>query len=115
MINILPDNLRLHPTEKTWVAAWIVTVAEPLTSTRRKFEYEQRITGIAVDKAQSVAALFTGAISMIMQALPDEDPWRKLTTTPDGDVVMDDGGALSWDAATDLVAPSSSDLRLDPM
>ncbi|MGJ9402403.1 hypothetical protein [Arthrobacter sp. KK5.5] len=112
---ILPDSLRLHPTEKTWISAWIVTVTEPLTDARRKVEYERRIVDIATTKAQSVASLFTGAISMLMQALPDEDPWRNLQTTADGDTVMDDGGALAWDAATDLIPPSSSDLRLDAL
>lgn len=111
----LPDALRLHPTEKTWIAAWIVTVTEPLTDARRKVEYERRILDTATTKAQPVASLFTGAISMLMQALPDEDSWRNLQRTDDGDTVMDDGGALSWDAATDLVPPSSSDLRHDTM
>lgn len=114
MTIIRPDQNVLKPTEKNMITAWIQGLSNPLVPLAMKVRYENDMIALTQQKPHIVCSVFSGAISMLMRALPAEDPWRKMTVNASYDVTMPDGDPFNSYAVFDLVEPTEADRRMSP-
>lgn len=97
------------------LAAWSLTLTEPLLSTHRRAVLEDGLARVHVQSSATAELFLAGLVSDLMQTLPERDPWRSLAARS-GDVQVGDppeglsGGVLpdgtvfgSWRNATDLI------------
>lgn len=106
------DRNILHPTEKNAVLAWTIGASDPLVPLNARIGYQEDLIDLIEAKPQVVASVFTGAISMLIRALPAEDPWLSLEVSSDYNVTTPAGDSFSVEACFDLAEPRMTDRRL---
>lgn len=100
--------------DQGWVSRFVVSLCEPLLDTGARREIEENLVALIGARPHWCAAWLSGFLSDIVRSLDPEDPWRNLTVTREGQVILPDGTPFgSWVDATDIVKASTSDLRSD--
>lgn len=73
----VPENTTAD--KRAAVARWIVTLSEPLISTRARETADKNMSAFIATNSHWASAWFAGVISDIAQTLPPDDPWRQLS------------------------------------
>lgn len=65
------------------VARWVITLSEPLLSTRRRAVADEAMARFIARNSHWATAWFAGYLCDVTATLPPEDPWRRLSATLD--------------------------------
>lgn len=114
-------------TPRDVVIRWTQTLVEPLTPLAQRSQFEKAMREACSSHPSWSSYVIGGALSDIMQSLPDADPWRQCSArlgrktvgekppVRDGARLPDGGHLGTWENFSDtLGTPGNEDLSLDP-
>lgn len=96
------------------LSRWIVCLCEPLVPVKDQLSAESDVVKLIAVHSPYFGVWFSGLLSYLVQSLDATDPWRQLSSH-NGEVHHPDGKPFgTWADATDILPPSTLDLRSDP-